>query len=441
VTDDAHYDLVIRGAELLDPDAGIAGTADLAVHGGRIAAIEPRIPAQAARTVIDGTGQYLFPGLVDLHTHVYPEATYWGIDPAETAWRTGVTTWVDAGSAGAYNLRGLRQRASTGPLRTFAFLNISALGLTAETGELRNLDHCDAALCARMAADAGEFIVGVKARIEQRTVGENGLEPLRRARAAARALGRPLMVHISNGPPTLAAVLGLLDAGDIVTHCTTPGNMSPIGADGTLKDGVRAAIDNGVVFDVGHGYGAFSFAAAEALLAAAGLPHVISSDIHQLSIRGPMFDLPTCMSKFLSLGMSLPDVVRATTSTPARVIGRDAEVGSLQVGRRADLGMFRFEDGDFVLYDVELKARRADRLLTNTLTLAGDLPLPAVAPEPAPPWIDRTETEPAIEARAALAWRRPGARRAGLMKLSPEERKSPHDRTAENRCDRAGKLG
>ena len=125
----SSYDLLIRGADVLDPGAGIAGRNDLAVRDGLVAAIEPVIEPGLARTVIEAGGQYLVPGLVDLHTHIYPEATYWGVDPLETAWRTGVTTWVDAGSAGAYNFRGLRQRSQGQPLRTYAFINISAIGL------------------------------------------------------------------------------------------------------------------------------------------------------------------------------------------------------------------------------------------------------------------------------------------------------------------------
>ena len=407
-----HYDLLIRGAEVLDPGAGITGRKDLAVRDGHVAAIEPAIAPELARTIIDADGQYLVPGLVDLHTHIYPEATFWGIDPIEVAWRTGVTTWVDAGSSGAYNFLGLGQRSCSRPIRTYAFLNISAVGLTAPTGELRQLQYCDAALCEQIAGRAGRFVVGVKVRIDRRTVGANGIEPLRRALGAARAIGKPLMVHIGDGPPTLEQVLQLLSAGDIVTHCTTPGSMSLLDHRGALKPCARAALDQGVLFDVGHGYGAFSFAVAEAIFQTAGLPHIISTDIHQLSVRGPMFDLPTCMSKLMAVGMSLADVVLAATAAPARAMLRDNEVGSLQVGRPADLSLFRLATGEFTLYDVDLAARAADRLLQNTLTLVGGKRLPPAAPAPAPPWVERTTEEGRVESQMEMTLRQS---RAGLL--------------------------
>lgn len=246
-------------------------------------------------------------------------------------------------------------------------------------------------------------------RIDGRTVGSNGIEPLLRAVGAARALAKPLMVHIGDGPPELAEVLRPLSEGDIVTHCTTPGNMGLLDHGGALKRCVRAALDRGVLFDVGHGYGAFSFGVAEAILKVAGLPHIISTDIHQLSARGPMFDLPTCMSKFMAMGMSLADVVLATTAAPARAMGREHEVGSLQVGRRADLSLFRLTTGEFTLYDVDLAARVTDRLLQNTLTLVGGVPLPPTAPEPSPPWVERTAEETRVESHLVSALRQPRA--------------------------------
>lgn len=409
----SYYDLLIRGAEVLDPGAGIAGQQDLAVRNGRVAAIEPAIAPEMARAVIDADGQYLLPGLVDLHTHIYPEATFWGIDPAEVAWRTGVTTWVDAGSAGAYNFRGLRQRSRSCPVHSYAFINISAIGLTGPTGELRQLELCDPAMCEQIACEAGSFVAGVKVRIDRHNVGRHGTEPLRRAVGAARALAKPVMVHIGDGPPALADVLQALSEGDIVTHCTTPGNMGLLDHRGALQPCVRAALDRGVVFDVGHGYGAFSFTVAEAIVRVAGLPHVISTDIHQLSIRGPMFDLPTCMSKFLAVGMSLADVVLATTAAPAQALGLGHEIGSLQVGRVADLSLFQLTPGEFAFYDVDLAARVADRLLRNTLTLVGGVPLAASAPEPPPPWVQRTAAETQVESDLMSALRQPRVAQLG----------------------------
>src|SRR5262245_36055959 len=142
------YDLLIKGGEVVDPGGGRGGRLDVAIKRDRIAALDRDIPVEAAFQVIDASGQYVTPGLVDLHTHVYHHATFWGIDPDPVAARSGVTTWLDVGSAGAFNWRGLREFViKPADVRIYGLLNISAIGLTAMTGELLNLDYCDGELC------------------------------------------------------------------------------------------------------------------------------------------------------------------------------------------------------------------------------------------------------------------------------------------------------
>ncbi len=384
-----RFDLLISGGEVIDPGLDRAGRMDIAIADGQIAAIDRAIPAGSAASVIDATGQYVTPGLVDLHTHVYHGATFWGIDPDPVAWHTGTTTWVDAGSAGAYTMAGLRERIiGQARARVLAFLHISAIGLVAETGESANLRHCDAELCARLASEHGDLVVGIKARMDRNAVGGNGLEPLRRARQAAERCGRPLMTHIGWAPPTIEEVLALLRAGDILTHCTTAQTMRLLDDSGKVLPMVQRAREAGVVLDVGHGAGSFSFEVAEQLLAGGVAPDVISSDAHQRSVLGPMFDLPTCLSKFLHLGMPLPDVIRAATARPAQVIGRYPRLGSLRPGAYADIAMFRLERGRFPLYDTFLNMREATTVLRNTLTLVDGRPLPPLPPPPPAPWID-----------------------------------------------------
>jgi dihydroorotase len=401
-----RFDLLIKGGELVDPGAGLAGELDVAVTGGRVAAVDRAIPADSAARVIDAAGQYVTPGLVDLHTHVYDGATFWGIDPDPVAWRSGTTTWVDAGSAGAYTLAGLLDGvAARARARVLALVHISAVGLVAETGESTDLGRCDPDLCARVAGAHGDRVVGVKVRIDRQAVGEHGLEPLRRALDAAARCGRPVMTHIGRTPPDIDDVLGLLRPGDVVTHCATGQSMRLVDGDGRPRPAVLRARDAGVVLDVGHGAGSFSFEVAEALLAGGIAPDVISTDAHQRSVLGPMFDLPTCLSKYLCLGMSLPEVVRAATARPAEVVGRYPEIGSLRPGARADVALFRLDRGRFPLYDVHLAVREGTAMLRNTLTLIDGRPLPPLPPAPPAPWIETSPEQRALgdAVRAATA--------------------------------------
>src|SRR5579863_7484223 len=368
----ARFDLLVQGGDLVGPGTGHEGRYDVAVKEGRVASVAPDIPSHLAAEVIDARGCIVVPGLVDLHTHLFFGGTYWGVDPTPVAWRTGVTSWVDAGSAGAYNIAALRRLSSgLAPLHTRAFVNISSIGLVADTGEARRRDLCDPGRCAAAAEEHSDFVIGVKCRLDRFATGEMGLEPLRLALQAAATVGLPVMAHIGAGPPDIDDVLDMLRPGDLVTHCATGQDMSLVKEKDSLRPSALRARERGVLFDVGHGSGGFSFTVAESMLAAGAPPDVISSDLHQRSLLGPAFDLPTCMSKFLAIGMSLEDVVRAATTTPARVAaGRSGgHAGLLAVGEPADIAIFELEAGDFALYDSYLERRQADRFFVNRATL------------------------------------------------------------------------
>ena len=382
-----RYDLLIKGGEVIDPGGGYEGPLHVAISGGRIAAVDLEIPDEAAFRVIDAEGQIVTPGLVDLHTHVFHKVTYWGIDPDPVASVSGVTTWNDAGSAGALTLPGLREFVvDRSRARITAFLNISNIGLVGENHECANLAYLDVDLFRRLADTNRDLVRGVKVRMGTPTVGANGLEPLRLARRAAEECELPLMVHVAFGPPAVEEVLPFLRPGDVLTHCFTGLDMKLVGDDGQLLEVARRAWDSGVVMDIGHGTGSFAYSTAEALMDAGRIPDVISTDLHQLSIKGPAFDLPTTMSKFLHLGMSLEEIVRATTSRPAEILGIDREVGTLRPGSRADVALFRLLPGRFPLYDIWGDMREAGALLVNTQTILGGRTLDRLQPQQPAPW-------------------------------------------------------
>jgi dihydroorotase len=378
------YDLVLAGGEVPG-----RGRIDVAVRDGRIAGTGPGL-ARDARTVVDVTGRIVTPGLVDLHTHV--GGGYWGIEPEPIAWYTGVTTWVDAGSAGAYTLAPEPASAVRRPV----LLNISAVGLAGRTGENRDLGNCDVALAIDTVQRHRERIRGIKVRIDRDTVGANGVEPLRRGLAAAEACGVPVMVHVGAAPPPVGEVLDLLRPGDIVTHCAS-GIASPLGAE------ARAAHARGVLFDIGHGSGGFAFDVLEAQLEAGMRPHTVSTDLHARSVYGPAFDLPTTMAKLLAVGVPLAEVLAAVTVNPARALGLDA--GTLDPGAPADLAVFAVQEGSFEVVDANRQVRRSPLRLAGAATYVAGRLLDPSMPAPPAPWIPLTGAQRAALDRRAAAVR------------------------------------
>ena len=380
------YDTLIVGGEVLDPGSGLQGALDVAIRDGRVAEVAPNIDRSQARGVVDATGGIVTPGLVDLHTHVYWGATYWGIEADPVAARTGVTTWLDVGSAGSYSWPGFRRfLIEPSRSRIFALLNASSIGLIAPTWEFSNLDYLDIDLAETIVDANRDLILGIKARIDSSTTRGVGIRPLELARELADRVGLPLMTHIGIGPPELAEVAPLLRPGDILTHCFTGNSMKIVDDAGVPDPAVLELHERGLILDIGHGTGSFSYDTAEAMLAAGVMPDVISSDIHQMAIQGPMFDLPTTLSKFLNLGLTLPEVIERATSRPAAAMRRP-DLGTLKPGSVADVAIFALEEGEYVFRDVRMNPRRGSVRLINTLTMIDGEVLERTPELPLQPW-------------------------------------------------------
>jgi dihydroorotase len=362
------FDLLIAGGEVVDPSQGLNGPADVGIRDGLVAAVGPGL-AEPARERIDARGSIVTPGLIDLHAHVYAGATSWGLKPDPVCLATGVTTIVDAGSAGWSSLAGFRWYiAEPAATRVLCYLHISGIGLIyAPVGEMLNLAFADPESVGQHAAENRDLVVGIKIRQGTFQVGEHGTRPLELAIEAAEIAGLPVMCHIAEGPP-LPQILQLLRPGDVVTHCFQGRGEPVVDPQGALLPAAQAARERGVVMDVGHGGGSFRWEIAEAALDRGYLPDVISTDLHTYNRYGPVYDLPTTLSKFLHLGLTLEQVIERATLYPARALRR-TDLGTLRPGSPADVALFTLEEGEFSFRDAHGGTRAASRRLAPRLTV------------------------------------------------------------------------
>lgn len=371
-----RYDLLVRGGRVVDPASGLDAQRDVGVKDGRVAAIEAGLPPDDALRVVDASGCLVTPGLIDMHSHVYWGGTSLGVDADRLAAKSGTTTFIDAGSAGAGNFLGFRRHVmERSRVRILAYVNISFAGIfgfsrTVMVGECGNLDLCNPYEAVAVAREHADVIVGVKVRSGRIAGGASGIAPVDIALEAADAVGLPLMTHIDEPPPGRSQVLPRLRSGDVLTHCFRPFPNAPVFASGAVRPDMLTARERGVVFDIGHGMGSFDFEVARAMLGEGLAPDVISSDVHLYCVDGPAFDLLVCMSKLQALGMPLPDVLRAATQKPAEVIGRN-DLGRLGIGLPADIALLRQHPGRFTFVDSRGATLVADQRLVCHGIVAG----------------------------------------------------------------------
>jgi dihydroorotase len=379
-------DLALSGGRVLDPGRGIDGRLDIGVTAGRLSATGGTGPA--AET-IDTSGLVLVPGLVDLHTHLYSGVSHYGIDPDTHCLRRGVTTAVDAGSAGAQTFPGFRRYViEPAATRVFAFLHVAVQGMiTSLVGELEDLRWASPDQAVARAREHPDLIVGVKVRLGYQMVGNDPQPALHLARQAAERLGLPLMVHIIDMREPITWLLRQLGEGDIVTHCFHANEGGILTSQGRLYPQVARARARGIVFDVGHGAGSFAYRVARAAFAQGFPPDTVSSDLHAHNVAGPVYDQATTLSKLLHCGMSLAEVVAAATAAPAAAIRRYGAVGTLAPGAPADLTGFELRPGEWALPDGAGDSEVVETLIVPRLVVRAGTAhrLDAVIPGTGPP--------------------------------------------------------
>ena len=383
---DDKFDLVIKGGEVLDPSQSLRGRRDIGIRYGIIEALEPEIPAPRGLRVLDASGKLVTPGLVDLHTHVYPYGSAIGIPADELVAHQCTTTCVSAGDAGANNFAAFRRFiVAQTRTRLCAFIHIANSGLASfPVAELTNIDVADVSAAAKAIAENGDIVIGAKVRMSENVIAKNGIEPLKRAIAACEQAGTGgrVMVHIG-GVETralMSQILDLMRPGDVLTHAYSgapnlSGDFTNIVEDGSLLPAALAAKQRGIIFDVGHGGGSFDYTVAEVAIAQGCTPDTISSDIHVFSGNTPgMPYLTWVMSKFLGLGFTLDQVIAMATINPAKIINRLPKLGTLELGAPGDVAIMDLVEGPVTFVDTRNNTRGGKAYLKPVQTVTAGVP-------------------------------------------------------------------
>ena len=362
----ATYDMIIQGGRVIDPSIGLDDLRDVAVQGGRIAAIEASITDDATET-IDARGKIVAPGLIDIHTHAGRD-----LEGPSLALNDGVTGFVDAGSAGADNIDDVAAVIRAAPQIGCALINIARTGVVSG-GELKDINAANVSLAQGAIARNRDVVVGVKVRLSDNVVGAYDLEALRRAQQAAAVFDLPVMVHVGQNYSPVRAILPQLKRGDIVTHMYAPPPNGILDEQGRLFPDVAAARRRGVNFDFGNGVnGHFTWDMVERATRQGFWPDTLSTDWNVLSATTGVVDFPNVMSKLLMLGMPLSEVVACATTRPARAFPAFEDRGTLNMGAPADVALMELREGDFEFVDNYQGTRRArERLFPFATVLDG----------------------------------------------------------------------
>src|SRR5262245_12775947 len=391
--EEAMYDLVLKGGTVVDPSAGLDGRHDVAIENGKIARIATDIAVAEATRTIDVAGKIVTPGLIDLHAHVFEGLSRTGVNPDLAGVYSGVTTIVDAGSAGAATFGGWRHILPQCQTEVIPFLHICQTGL-ATLPDIISEKSVNLTDTVRVATENKGLIRGIKARMVSPALEIMGMEMPRVAKRAAREAGISLMVHIGDtekryDPKVIHPLLSLLEPGDILTHYFTPNPGGVLDGNGKLVPEAREAVDRGVWFDTAHGARNFSFDVGRRIIEQGLLPQCISTDLTIPGRLQPVHGMTEIMTRFLGLGFTLPQVVTMSTANPARAIGAEHRLGSLAVGRQADVSVLELKEGDWVVYDILGSPLRVDRAFAPRLTLKrGVVFAPDFGPRPWGWWPD-----------------------------------------------------
>ena len=398
---DQHFDILLRGGRVIDPATGRDGIADIAVIGSKIAAIEAGIPPATATEVIDAAGKLVIAGMIDTHAHVYQHVTgRFGLQPDLVGVRSGVTTVVDQGGPSCMTLGGFRHFiAEPATSRVLCFISAYLVGgLEGHLyPELYGPGQLDVRATAKVALENADLVRGIKAHAEIGGASRWGLEVIKLGKDISRRAGIPLYIHLGQLWPVkdgatvdadevVRALMPLMEPGDVLAHPFTrhPGGFISEET-GEVHPVVWAALERGVTVDVGHG-SHFSFSMARKVIAAGLRPTTLGADMHGYNVRVPgvgdaaeraenpfagvaPFNLTHAMTELLTLGVTLPEIVAMVTSNPAKMLKLEDSIGSLQIGREADISVLELRHGRFELRDNSGEVVVANELIAPAFAL------------------------------------------------------------------------
>jgi len=361
------YDLIVKGGRVIDPSQKLNAIRDIAIAGGRIAAVKASIDGDAAQT-IDARGKLVVPGLIDIHTHAARVN-----DGPTLCLRDGVTGFIDAGSQGADRISETVSVAKSAPQQGRVLINIGRAGILPE-GDTMDIKRADVAAARDAIGRNRDIVVGVKARLSRDVAGDHDYEVLQRAQEVASSFNLPVMIHMGQTMSPLSKLFPLLKQGDIVTHMFAPPPNSIIDDAGHILPEVAAARRRGVWFDVGNGRtGHLRWDTADQIVKAGFLPDTFSTDWTPEGRSAGVIDFPNVMSKFLMLGMPLDQVIARATTNPARVFKVFAGRGTLSVGAPADIAVLELRDGAFEFVDNYQNKRNGRQRLFPAGTVLGGM--------------------------------------------------------------------
>ena len=369
-------DLLIKGGQVIDPSQNLRGKLDISVKDGAISQLAPHIDSAEASQVIDASDKVVTPGLIDLHCHVYEAVISTGLNPDLVGVRSGVTTLLDAGSAGCHTFGGFpRYVVPQTKTRIFCLLNIAGTGL-ARVPDITARGDIDLDETVRVIQANKPLIQGVKLRAVVPAVSTMGIEIVHLAKRAAREGGVRLMVHIGDsdagdGPTLTRELLPLMEAGDIITHLFNgnPGRILDDG--GKVISEILEAQERGVFMDTAYGRRNFSFDVARRALDQGVTPQSISTDVSVPGRKIAVHSMTEMLGRFLALGYSLEEVIRMTTANPAKALGMDDVLGSLEVGRDADITVLEEVTGDWIFRDTFGETLKGAKALVPVVTVKG----------------------------------------------------------------------
>ena len=368
------YDLLIRGGTVIDPSQSIHALNDVAVEAGKIARVAPGIPVEEAARVIDVPGKLVTPGLIDLHTHVYDGVNGNGVRADLGGVNAGVTTMIDAGSAGCDTFGGFPKHIiPNSETEIICFLHICRTGL-ATTPDIFSPSSIDLDNTIRGVSENRDVITGIKARMVSPALEIMGMEMPRLAKRAAKEAGVKLMVHIGDtekryDPNVVRDLLPILEEGDIVTHLFTANPGGVLDEKGELVPEAKEAKDRGVWLDTAHGRSNFSFDVGQRVLDQDLVPHCISTDLTLPGRIRTVHSMTEMMTRFLAMEFTMDQVVAMSTINPANAIGEGHRLGTLEVGRQADISVLGIEEGDWVVHDVVGGSKKTEKAVVPVLTV------------------------------------------------------------------------